>query len=66
MGKPLINVNVPAVGRVTTQDFVRFAFLAVVVVAAWNYSERLPVVGPTVSKAKAFVRTAVGARIAVV
>ena len=67
MGKgPLINVNVPAVGRVTTQDFVRFAFLAVVVVAAWNYSDRIPVVGPTVGRAKNFVRRAIGAKIAVV
>lgn len=65
MSKPLINVNVPAVGRVTTQDFVRFAFLAVVVVAAWNYSDRIPVVGPTVGKAKDFVRKAVGARFAI-
>lgn len=65
MGKPLLSVNVPAVGRVTTQDFVRFAFLALGVVVVWNYSDRLPVVGPTMGKAKAFIRRAVGARTAV-
>lgn len=65
MGKPLINVNVPKVGRITTQDVLRFTFLALGVAAVWNYSDRLPVVGPTLGKAKAFVRKAVGAGVAV-
>lgn len=65
MGKPLININVPKVGRITTQDVLRFTFLALGVAAVWNYSDRLPVVGPTLGKAKAFVRKAVGARVAV-
>jgi len=65
MGKPLININVPKVGRITTQDVLRFTFLAFGVAAVWNYSDRLPVVGPTLGKAKAFVRRAVGARVAV-
>ncbi|MBA7496753.1 hypothetical protein ES702_07362 [subsurface metagenome] len=65
MRGPLINVDVPAVGKITTQDLVRFAFLAVVVVAAWNYSDRIPVVGPTVGKVKTFVRRAVGTGFAV-
>lgn len=61
MGKPLININVPKVGRIQTQDVLRFSFLALGVLAIWNYSDRLPVVGPTLGKAKAFVRKAVGA-----
>ncbi len=65
MGKPLININVPKVGRITTQDVLRFTFLALGVAAVWNYSDRLPVVGPTLGKAKAFVRRAVGARVAI-
>jgi len=65
MGKPLININVPKVGRITTQDVLRFTFLALGVAAAWNYSDRLPVVGPTFGKAKAFVRKAVGARVTI-
>jgi len=65
MSKPLININVPKVGRITTQDVLRFTFLALGVAAVWNYSDRLPVVGPTLGKAKAFVRKAVGARVAV-
>lgn len=65
MGKPLININVPKVGRITTQDVLRFTFLALGVAAAWNYSDRLPVVGPTLGKAKAFVRKAVGAGVAI-
>jgi len=65
MGKPLININVPKVGRITTQDVLRFTFLALGVAAVWNYSDRLPVVGPTLGQAKAFVRKAVGARVAV-
>jgi len=63
MGKPLININVPKVGRITTQDVLRFTFLALGVAAVWNYSDRLPVVGPTLGKAKAFVRKAIGARV---
>ena len=66
MGKPLININVPKVGRITTQDVLRFTFLALGVAAAWNYSDRLPVVGPALGKAKAFVRKAVGAGVTVV
>lgn len=65
MGKPLININVPKVGRITTQDVLRFTFLALGVAAVWNYSDRLPVVGPTLGKAKAFVRRAVGARVTI-
>lgn len=65
MGKPLININVPKVGRITTQDVLRFTFLALGVAAVWNYSDRLPVVGPTLGKVKAFVRKAVGAGVAV-
>jgi len=65
MGKPLININVPKVGRITTQDVLRFSFLALGVAAVWNYSDRLPVVGPTLGKVKAFVRKAVGAGVAV-
>lgn len=61
MGKPLININVPKVGRITTQDVLRFSFLALGVTAVWNYSERLPVVGQTLGKVKAFVRKAIGA-----
>jgi len=60
MGKPLININVPKVGRITTQDVLRFSFLALGVAAVWNYSERLPVVGETFGKAKSFVRRAIG------
>ncbi len=66
MGKPLININVPKVGRITTQDVLRFSFLALGVAAVWNYSDRLPVVGPTLAKAKAFVRKAIGAGVTVV
>jgi len=65
MGKPLININVPKVGRITTQDVLRFTFLALGVAAVWNYSDRLPVVGPALGKAKAFVRKAVGARVTI-
>jgi len=62
MTKPLININVPKVGRITTQDVLRFSFLALGVAAVWNYSDRLPVVGTTLAKAKTFVRKVVGAR----
>lgn len=61
MAKPLLNINVPKVGRVTTQDVLRFSFLALGVLAVWNYSDRLPVVGQTFGQVKAFVRKAVGA-----
>ena len=66
MGKPLININVPKVGRITTQDVLRFSFLALGVAAVWNYSDRLPYVGPYFGTAKAFVRRAIGARVNIV
>jgi len=62
MGKPLININVPKVGRITTQDVLRFSFLALGVAAVWNYSDQLPVVGVSMAKAKNFVRKVIGAR----
>ena len=61
MGKPLLNINVPKVGRIQTHDVLRFSFLALGILAIWNYSDRLPVVGPTFGKVKVFVRKAVGA-----
>ena len=60
MSKPLININVPKVGRITTQDVLRFSFLALGIAAVWNWSDRLPVVGPTFSKVKLLIRKAIG------
>jgi len=62
MGKPLINVNVPKVGRITTQDVLRFSFLALGIAAVWNWSDRLPVVGTAFGKAKDLIRKGIGAR----
>jgi hypothetical protein len=63
MDKPLINLNVPKVGRITTQDVLRFAFLAFGIVAVWNWSERIPGIGPTVTTCKSYIRKAIGARV---
>ena len=62
MGKPLINFNIPKGEKFTRAKWITFAVMAAATVAVWNYSDRLPVVGMTLGKAKDFIRKALGAR----
>jgi len=60
MGKPLINVNVPKAGRIKSRDLIRAAVIGGGLIAIWNYSSMVPVVGPYADKAKSFLRMLVG------
>lgn len=62
MGKALINFNIPKGETFTRAKWVTFAVFAAATIAVWNYSDRVPVVGPTLGKVKTFVRKVVGAR----
>ncbi len=61
MGKAWINFNIPKGEKFTGAKWVTFSVMALATLAVWNYADRLPVVGPTLTKAKSFVRKAVGA-----
>ena len=61
MGKAWINFNIPKGEPFTGRKWVTFAVMAAATVAVWNYSDRLPGVGPPLAKVKAFVRKIVGA-----
>lgn len=59
--KPLINFNIPkGEGNFTGRKWVTFAAFAVATVAVWNWSGRIPMIGPYAIKAKAFITKAVG------
>ena len=61
MGKAWINFNIPKGEKFTGPKWVTFAVMAAATIAVWNYSSRIPGVGPTLTKAKAFIRKTVGA-----
>ena len=58
--KALININVPKVGRVKTRDFLYVAVVGAGLVAAWNWSSKIPVAGPHIVKVKEVVVKALG------
>lgn len=63
MGKAWINFNIPkGEGNFTGRKWVTFAAFAAATIAAWNWSESIPVIGPYAGKAKVFVRKVVGGR----
>lgn len=58
--KPLINFNIPKGEQFTGRKWWTFAVFAAATVAAWNWSERIPGIGPYAGKAKSFIRKVVG------
>lgn len=60
MGKAWINFDIPKGEKFTGPKWVTFGVMALATIAVWNYSSRIPVVGPTVTRAKAFIRKAIG------
>jgi len=50
--KPLINFNVPKAGRITTDRIIGFVVVGGIVVAAWNWSNKIPGAGPYIVKGK--------------
>jgi len=61
MGKAWINFNIPKGEKFTGPKWLTFAVMGAATLAVWNYSGRIPVIGPYAVKAKAFVRKVVGA-----
>lgn len=60
--KAWINFNIPkGEGKFTTPKWITFVAFAGATVAAWNWSGKIPYVGPYAIKAKAFIRKVVGA-----
>jgi len=60
MGKPLINVNIPKVGRIKTRDVLYVGVIGAGIIAVWNWSSRIPKVGWYASYAKSKILYALG------
>ena len=58
--KPLINFNIPRAGRITSDRLIGAAVVGCILIGAWNWSSRIPTVGPYADKAKSYVRMALG------
>ena len=59
--KSLINFNIPkGEGKFTGRKWWTFAVFAGATVAAWNWSERIPGIGPYAFRAKTFIRKVIG------
>lgn len=61
MSKAWINFNIPKGEKFTGPKWLTFAVMAAATVAVWNYSDKIPVVGPAVGKVKTFILKVVGA-----
>ena len=60
--KPIINFNVPKAGRITTGRVLGVAVSGMIIIAVWNYSERIPGVGKYVSLGKYYISYGLGYR----
>lgn len=61
MSKALINFNIPGGdGKITRKRLVGAAVTGAVLVAAWNYSSKLPVVGVYAAQAKGVILKGLG------
>lgn len=60
MSKPLINVNVPKVGRIKTRDVLYVAVIGCGLAAAWNWSNKIPYAGPYIVQGKGILLKALG------
>jgi len=61
MGKAWINFNIPkGEGNFTGKRWITYAVYGGATIALWNWSGKIPVVGPYAIKAKAYIRKALG------
>lgn len=58
--KPLINIKVPKAGRITTGRLVGAAVMGGMLIAAWNWSERIPGVGKYAALGKYYIARGLG------
>lgn len=63
--RSIINFNVPKAGRITTGRVVGVAVSGAIIIAAWNWSERIPGVGKYAALGKYYVAKALGVKYAV-
>lgn len=61
MAKAWINFNIPRGEKFTGPKWLTFAVMGAATIAVWNYADRIPVVGPTLTTVKTFVRKVIGA-----
>ena len=61
MAKAWINFNIPRGEKFTGPKWLTFAVMGAATLAVWNYADRMPVVGPTLTKVKEAVRKVIGA-----
>jgi len=60
--KPLINFNIPKAGRITTDRIIGAVVVGGIVVAGWNWSNKIPYAGPYIVKGKEVLLRALGFR----
>jgi len=60
MAKSIINFDIPKGEKFTGPKWVTFAVMGAATLAVWNYSGRIPGIGPYAIRAKAFIRKALG------
>ena len=58
--KPIINFNVPKAGKITTNRLIGAAVTGAIVIAAWNWSERIPGIGKYAAVGKYYISKALG------
>ena len=58
--KPLINFKVPKAGRITTGRIVGAAVTGAIVIAVWNWSDQVPVVGKYAALGKYYIGRGLG------
>ena len=63
--RPIINFKVPKAGRITTGRIVGVAVCGMIVIAAWNWSDRIPGVGKYAAVGKYYVAKALGVQFSV-
>jgi len=61
MSKALINFTIPGGGgKLTSGRLVGAAVTGAVLIAAWNYSDKIPVIGIYAAQGKSIIRKALG------
>ena len=60
MAKAWINFNIPRGEKFTGRKWLTFAVMGGATVAVWNWSGRIPGIGPYAIKGKAWIRKVLG------
>ena len=60
MAKAEKSIDVPGGEKVNRRKLVTFAVMGAAILAAWNWSGRIPGIGPYAIRGKAFIRKILG------